>query len=417
MTELRLTRLPAAFYEQTRPLQIIRQAAQASDVTPDALLAAVLARIAAATPYTIGLHYKRGSLNFFSAIVGSPGSGKSQAVSAATRLLPDVQIDHDGVPCGTGEGLLQLFCPKAKSSSQDTPPPRSAYLTVDEVGQLLAVNERKGAILLPTMRTMFGGLTAGTTNADAATTRLLKLHTYRLGAVVLFQAANAAQFVTNGVDVGDPQRFLWVDAEIDPDAPDWPPHFPTLSWQPPQVDDRQLTLPREVVDALTIDRLAKRRGHRPPNINDHDIYLHHKIAGLLQLLHDPNAQAIEAATWNMAAQVVGVSRQNRELLREYSQQVKEYERRTKNVDRIKDSDEREQHKESRAVKNLADRIVKYLAGQGKAITFAQIQQQVTSNATRDYLPGTLDELVDAGTITRRLTPNGKGAYYDLPERK
>jgi hypothetical protein len=418
MNQLNLTRLPAAFYEETRPLSIIRQAAQASDVTPDALLGAVLARVAAAIPYTIGLEWKHGSLNFYTAAVGSPGAGKSQAARAATRLLPDLGIDLDGRPCGTGEGLLQLFIRRSNDTNTDEQAHHSAYLVVDEVAQLLAVKERKGAILLPVLRSMWAGTTTGTTNADAGRTRLLKQGTYRLGAVVLFQSENAAQFVTQGADVGDPQRFLWVDAEIDPDAPNYLPPFPALPWRPPRNDGRQLTLPREVVDALTIDTRAKRRGERPRDpLNEHDPYLQHKVAGILQLLHDPDAHTIDAATWNQAGQVVDVSRQNRERLTEHARQVAELKRRETNQGRIIDADEREQHRESRAVRNLGPRIVKYLEAQNRAVSFAELQQQVAGSTTREVLPSTLAQLVDAGEITARPTPNGKGTYYDLPRRK
>jgi len=418
MNQLNLTRLPAAYYEQTRPLSIIRQAAQASDVTPDALLGAVLARVAAAIPHTIGLAYKHGSLNFYTAAVGSPGAGKSQAARAATRLLPDVGIDLDGRPCGTGEGLLQLFVGRSTDANPDEPAHHSAYLVVDEVAQLLAVKERKGAILLPVLRSMWAGTTTGTTNADAGRTRLLKQGTYRLGAVVLFQSENAAQFVTEGADVGDPQRFLWVDAEIDPDAPNYLPHFPELAWRPPRNDGRQLTLPHEVVDVLTIATRAKRRGERPRDpMNEHDPYLQHKVAGILQLLHDPDAATIDAAMWNLAGEVVDVSRQNRERLTDHAWQVAELRRRETNQGRIKDADEREQHRERKAVQNLGRRIVDYLRTKGQEVTHSELQQQVAGSATRDVLPSTLAQLVDAGTITARPTPNGKGTYYDLPGRR
>jgi hypothetical protein len=418
MNQLNLTRLPAAFYEETRPLSIIRQAAQASDVTPDALLGAALARVAAAIPYTIGLDYKQGSLNFYTAAVGSPGAGKSQATRAATRLLPDVGIDLDHRPCGTGEGLMQMYIRRSKDTNTDELAHHSAYLVVDEVAQLLAVKERKGDQLMPTLRSMWIGTKAGTGNADAGRVRLLKEGTYRLGAVVLFQCENAAQFVTQGAAVGDPQRFLWVDAEIDPDAPNFLPLFPTLTWRPPRSDGRQLTLPREVSDVLTIDTRAKRRGERPRDpLTAHDPYMQHKVAGILRLLHDPDAHTIDAATWNQAGQIVDVSRQNRERLTEHARQVAEMKRRENNQGRIIDADEREQHRESRAVRNLGPRIVKYLQAQNRAVSFAELQQQVAGSTTREVLPSTLAQLVDAREITARPTPNGKGTYYDLPRRK
>ena len=78
-----------------------------------ALLGAVLARIAYQTPNQLFLPDivgPGGTLDAIHAIVGPSGAGKTKAMSAARHLLPPRQGDAlDGIPIGSGEGLIEAY--------------------------------------------------------------------------------------------------------------------------------------------------------------------------------------------------------------------------------------------------------------------------------------------------------------------
>ena len=83
--------LATAWYDESLARRHIRDAAHARRVAPDALLGAVLARTAASIPPNVMLDLPlRSGLNFFTALIGESGDGKSKANRVACELLPDV---------------------------------------------------------------------------------------------------------------------------------------------------------------------------------------------------------------------------------------------------------------------------------------------------------------------------------------
>jgi hypothetical protein len=108
--------LPDALWSQRPWLERIYTAAQASQVGPDALLLATLARICVATDYRFVLPALIGaeaSLNLQGVIVGSPGAGKGAAIAASRSLVGQLHTSADyrtrEVPAGSGEGMAAAF--------------------------------------------------------------------------------------------------------------------------------------------------------------------------------------------------------------------------------------------------------------------------------------------------------------------
>ena len=133
--------LPSDFYDHSEPLQRVRQAAFSRQVSPDAVLAVILCRVAASLPPGIVLPV-RGTLDFISALIGDSGTGKSRAMTTATDLLPDIGTDYDGVPIGSGEGIASVYVGKVDDSGTNPPLRTASLFYVDEGSQLLTLSRR-----------------------------------------------------------------------------------------------------------------------------------------------------------------------------------------------------------------------------------------------------------------------------------
>lgn len=321
--------LPATFWSSRPAFDHIHQAARSRLVAPDAVLAAVLTRVAASTPHTVELPGIVGSavaLSYFAAIVGPPEAGKSAAAAVAAELLPAPSKVLDRLPIGTGEGMVEILFDfveetddKGKTTRVKQQVHHGAIFHIDEGAVLADIGSRSGATLLPTLRTAFSHGTLGNTNASVERRRILDGRLYVYGVTLGIQPSLAGPLLGDTA-AGTPQRFLWLmatDPEAGVDRPEWPD---VLEWSPPNVGQlesvvtirggwrrHQLRVHDEIADELVAARVAAIRGDQPREAGDaHRGLVRLKTAALLALLDD--RLEVDVDDWRLAGTIVDTSR-------------------------------------------------------------------------------------------------------------
>lgn len=400
--------LPASFWQQSEQLTRIQQAAHARQVAPEAVLAVVLCRVAAATPPGRRLP-NDGTLDFVAALVGESGTGKSVARGAARKLLPNIGTTADDWPIGSGEGIAQAYVGKPDDNGDQPIVNSSVLFWVDEGQQLLNVARRDGSTTMATIRSAWSGQTIGNTNATPDRRRIVPGGSYRFAMAVGFQPPFAAELL-DGVAAGDPQRFLWVGV-THPDQPDVLPPFP-----------RPLDLPLaglDVVDDLRVDPevqrgLIARRNQRVRRevpvdpLDSHRDLLTMKVGGLLATLHGDD---VTVAWWNAATDVVTVSQGVRRHLAEVRETERLRKRDSRNADVISQDDAREANRYRRAMELMVRTVGNYARNQGQPVTRTQLQQATASKHRQDCpFDDALNEAVRQGVLVRHVL-NGKSAGF------
>lgn len=317
VTTCELAVLPPSFYDTTPLLAAIRRKANHVMTGPDAILLACLARVAAATTPNVVVDYLQCPLNLFVAVIGPPGAGKSKAATAARQLLDNVGIDADWVPVPSGEGLCDVFLGKADRATHERPQlKQTAFVYVDEGQQLHKTGQREGATILDVLRSMWAAQPVGTYNADPDRRRQLRANSVRIGFVVGYQP-DVALSLFRGADVGDPQRFVFVSCLAPHADRVRPPDVPELTWRPNN-RGRALRVPQEIAAFLADNEWRVATGQRIVDALDvHDLQNQLRVAALLTLFHDPDADAVRDDMWNAAATILELSRENRRRLAEY----------------------------------------------------------------------------------------------------
>lgn len=337
------------FWDARPHLKHIRDAAHSRQRSAPATLAVVLARVAAMVNHRIRIPAIVGSdssLSVLVAVVAPAGVGKSSATAIGAELLPVPEgFDMlDQLPIGSGEGLVEAFFDlveeendKGKTIKVKKQVRHNAFVNVDE-GQVLAeIGGRRGATLLPTLRSIFSGSTLGQQNASEERRRILPARSYTMGVAIALQSTLASALLDDAAG-GTPQRVLWVPAVDDtlpavvegphgpelPDLPDWPGPLP---WRPPAVgqiaglDDDGLVLmetgPVYLRVAGAIRReirladLARARGEATVEVLDaHEGLVRLKMAALFALLDD--RLDVNDEDWQLATAFKAVSDRTRE---------------------------------------------------------------------------------------------------------
>lgn len=311
----------------------IRTAARSRLVAPDAVLGSVLTRIAAISPHSIELPPIVGSpmgLTLFVAIVGPPEAGKSASTGVATELVVAPGHVVDGLPIGSGEGLVEVLFEvleepdetgKMRKVKRQTR--HAALFRVDEGSVVADMGGRNGATLLATLRTAWTHGTLGATNATVETRRILDGRSYVYGLVIGLQPAMGGALLAD-VAAGTPQRFVWCSA-TDPGAPDevcdWPGE---LGWQAPApaILERltvscggwrrhRLAVDQSIVAEVRAERLGVIRGEAERSALDaHSTLGRLKISAVLALLDGRCDVNVE--DWYLAQIVSDTSRRVRE---------------------------------------------------------------------------------------------------------
>jgi hypothetical protein len=339
----------------TRPiLQQIRQAARSRLVAPDAVLGAILTRIAACTPHTVELPAIIGTpvgLTFYAGIVGPPEAGKSAAAGVAAELLPAPKGVLDRLPVGSGEGMVDILFDYREEVDEDTGKKRkvktqvayAAIFHIDEGAVLAELSNRQGTTLLPTIRTAWSHGTLGNANASIERRRILDGRNYVYGITFGIQPEYAAPILADTA-AGTPQRFVWFNA-TDPALPNHQPDWPgTLTWEPPtagQLDPHTITRggwrrhalnvhPDIAADIITHRRRAL-AGDGAQEADAHHMLVRLKIAALLAILD--RRLCVDLDDWHLAHIIDTTSRTIRratthtlQMLEEYKQQASDARR-------------------------------------------------------------------------------------------
>ena len=310
--------LPDEFWKDRPELEHVRQAAHSRGVSADAVLGAVLARIAAMMPPSEPLPAivgRRVPLNLLVGLIGSSGAGKGSAKAIAKELLPSTDVGvRDDLPLGSGEGIAEAFYstvedPAGKNKPKRARSYRGAFFYLDEGQALGQMAERSGATLLPTLRSVFTGDTVGQMNARADTTRKLDAGTYSVGFVMGLQPELCGPLLDDAAG-GTPQRFVFVsatDPTIPDDAPDWPG---VLRWtvpkQAPMEGGTGFDVAPAIAQGIRQRSVAKNRGETVADeFGAHADLVRLKVAGALAAL--AGRYTIEDDDWRLAGSIQAVS--------------------------------------------------------------------------------------------------------------
>lgn len=224
-------RLPEAFSTARPYLAQIRQAARSRQRAPDAVLGAVLARVAALCPYTLGLPAMVGTaagLSLLAAIIALPGAGKSGAAAIAREMVPGDLVE---IPSGSGEGFVETFFETVEIFDANGKPKKekrqvhhNVFCYIDEGQRASRQAAQASSTLFSTWRSVFTGGLLGESNASAERRRILSAGSYSAGIVAAFQPETLEPLFAD-LGVGTPQRFLYLSG-TDPTLPDDPPRWP-----------------------------------------------------------------------------------------------------------------------------------------------------------------------------------------------
>lgn len=322
--------LPDDFWNARPELDFIRQAAHSRSRSADAVFLFTLARLAATIPPQIQLPPIVGgaaSLNFLGAVIGTSGSGKSTAGDVARELAPinrtDVVAD---IPLGSGEGLAEQYFEWVSEEQADGKRKQvkrqtkiGLYMYLDEGQALGEMGNRKGATLLPTLRSAWSGATIGNTNASAETRRIVPAHSYRLALMVGFQAEHAHALLDDAAG-GTPQRFVFA-AATDPNIPDQQPDWPgQLDMSPPSIfGEQHIVVAETIKQEIRAHNLAATRGQIvTDDLDAHTNLVRLKVAALIGYLDNRND--VNPDDWELAGIVMETSRAVRQWVIDIARQ-------------------------------------------------------------------------------------------------
>jgi hypothetical protein len=417
--------LTEAFWDERPILTHIRQAARSRLVAPAAVLGAILARVAAFTPPSTCLPPTIGGnapLSIYIALRGNSGDGKSSPVATATDLIPHHPPTCIGpLALGSGEGLVEAFMDLVEETVDDggktvkrkvkKQVKHGALFSLDE-GQLLSeIGNRKGATILPVLRTAWSGGDPGQANASVETRRSLKPGTYAIGVISLWQD-KAAIALLDDADGGTPQRFVWLDV-ADPGAsinrPAWPG---PLHWNAPDLIAFQGVIsanPLKLSPAIELEVAQARvnqltRDAVAAPLDAHRRLNKLKVAGVLAVLDERSE--ITDDDWRLAEHIMATSDATRDWV------LAEARRHTaaEAAGRVNQAVMRDAVVETSALERALKRAAKavYRAavrGGGTPIGRREIHSAI---ASRDRLHVTIDEAITECERLRWVVTKGDG---------
>jgi hypothetical protein len=320
--------LPETFWDQSEILQHIRQMAWHRMLSGDAVLGAVMCRLAWRVWPDITLPpvvAAPGTLDLCVALVGPSGSGKTSAMWAASELLGAPTLPSgrphpafEEWPAGSGEGIIEAYLDEIEEEDDDGNKHRvksqtklGVLFSLDEGAALRSIAARSGATIMQTIRSAWSGSMLGNANARADTTRRLAARSYRFVLLSAFQPGAAAMLLgADETEGGTPQRWQWLSL-TDPRTPgplDTPDHPGPLDMCGPiglEPGDK-LTVDGEIEHEIRVRRHAKVTGAAPPDpLNEHRDLARLKVAALMSILH--GRSHVDHWAWRMSGYLMTTS--------------------------------------------------------------------------------------------------------------
>jgi hypothetical protein len=437
--------LPDHFWNARPYLNHIRQAAWSRTTSPDAVLAAVLARVSANTNHQLAIPPivgSAGSLNFYAAIIAPSGAGKSTGMDIAEELVPPSILDDtaDGIPLGSGEGLAEAFMGEKTEDDENGKPKKirtqirhNAFVIVDEGAAITAMMDRSGTTILEALRRGWTGQTLG--QANASTDRRRIVNNYRLGLIVAFQPELAGRLLADH-HAGTPQRFIYTsgtDPNIPDQTPEWPGplHIPTLNPADLHTHEARthkhngihLGIDEQIAATLRHQQRDKARGTRTVNELDSHEPLHRlKTASLLAILD--GRIDITTDDWALADTIWTTSCAVRAWLAATSAKAETAALEAKAIRRAQTGIIEEEHRathDERRAKQLATNIARHV--HNKAVTGGEWENGATARdlshllASRDR--SLADVAIQTALVERLITPaegDQTGRFMPGPNR-
>jgi hypothetical protein len=402
-------RLPSTFWNTTPVLGQVHQMARARRTSPDAVLHALLARVAAMAEPTVraasGIH-SPATLGWYCGLFGPPGTGKGQAEKAAKALGPFPQTDLAHIDISTGQGVIAAYL-ELQDDPDDDKGKKKILVQSTSRGYALAT---EGSIL-DSMAQMSAGATLngvlckawmserqGTSNADLERRRSLPEDSYVLSMSLGVQEEPAAKLLEMG-SIGLPQRLAWAHSRLSRDTPRERPDetgpvivttqhgedVPVTTWVSTlrSVTIRVPARATQELDDLALD-IAFGRGEEFP-LDTHEPLWRLKCAALLALLHGRTTVTDE--DWDLAAVMWRTSTKVRDCVQEAARRRLRAQRDARVAEAVQTAVESQSamyeavHGVHPSVVNVAKRAYRYLTRQGGEIPVRDVNRSCV--ATKD----------------------------------
>ena len=411
LNSLSALNLPPSFWESRPWLTAVRDAAHNRMLSPDAVLGALLARVAATVPvnYVIPpIVGARGTFDHLSVLVGESSAGKSAAAAVAEELFPEryektIVWDY---PAPSGEGLIEAFFemvedpdnPKKREKRQTK---HAVHFTIEEAMALINQTQRSGTTIASVLCSAWAGQTIGQGNASDDRKRVLKKGRARVAGLMGIQSKLGHHFLTdNLVDQGLTGRIVWFAAE-DPTIP-----YENRPQFPPPIDaghlavithgHREFTYPPQVWEEVSLAHWEKATRTRVEDaIDGHSRLARLKIAGI--------AAAIEGRTdttlsdWLLAGAILRSSNAVRDHMKMLGLEASRRAIVTQGTAQGMREVAAEDVKERQAVSRLSDALVRRITNDG-ALTKRALSRMTVSSTTRHRFDEALEQACDRGLL-------------------
>ncbi|MGA5599868.1 hypothetical protein ACPCUF_02320 [Streptomyces griseoincarnatus] len=410
-TEQPADRLPETFWNATEVLQRIRQQAHARRVSPDAVMHAVLARVASMADPSVrvdsGIH-QPATIGWYCGLYGPPGSGKGKAEDTAEELTPFPMINLAYIDISTGQGLIAAYLDLQTDPLDDSGKKKVLVQTrtrgyalategsvLDAMAQMSAAATLNGVLCKAWMSER-----QGTSNADVERRRALAKGSYALSMSLGVQEEPAAKLLEMG-SIGLPQRLAWAHAALGPDTPAQRPavtgpitvttpagdELPVTTWVS-TLNSLRIPVPAKAtqeLDQLALE-IAFGRGKEAP-LDTHEPLWRLKCAALLALLH--GRTRVQDEDWQQAAVMWQVSREVREGVQRVVQRRRRDEEAARRAEAVQTAVESQAavyetvHGVHPSVVNVAKRAHHYLARRDAEIPARDVQRSTVQKTDRE----------------------------------
>lgn len=409
--------LSAETWESRPWLRQVRDAAWNRMMPPDAVLGAVLARVATIVPpcYLIpAIIGTQSTFDHLSVLVGDSASGKSAATGIARELVPET-LEHVivwDVPVGSGEGLIDQFY-EWVSEEDDGGKPRkvkrhtktAVHFVADEAKMIAEQAKRSGTTIISVICSAWSGASLGTANAGSETNRpKINGRTVRLAGVMSIQSKLGHQLLTDDlVQQGFAGRLAFFAAE-DPtmphpdNRPQWPGSLSVIPLPGGLLWPQDIAYPPEVVDYILLAQWDKSRGEsKEDSIEGHIRLARLKIAGLIAAIEGETTVTLD--DWALAGEIIECSNAIRRhmehlgaqaALEAATRQGRQQGRRQAAADEVLEVDE------LRKIAALSDAIADRVPADG--IGRGVLSTKMCSGLTRHRFEPALQRAIDAGLV-------------------